>query len=204
MLLLWKPLRGTDLTVDALAVAAVGGVDGDDIVRVDEQRDHDLGTGLEFDLLEGGSGSGVTLDGGLGVGDLEGHVGRELAGEAALLRLGHEDHLDVLAFLHQVGVLDEVLREGNLLVVVLVHEVETFLIGIEELVATMLDVDGLDLGTGGEGILEDAAVLQVAELGLDESGTLARLDMLEPYDGARLTVEIQIESVLEISCCCHI
>jgi hypothetical protein len=67
----------------------------------------------------------------------------------------------------------------------------------------MFDIDGLDLGTGGEGILEDAAVLQVAELGLYESGTFTRLDMLEPYDGARLAVEIQIEPVLEICSCCH-
>jgi hypothetical protein len=28
--------------------------------------------------------------------------------------------------------------------------------------------------------------------------------MLEPYDHARLTVEIEVEAVFEISCCCHI
>jgi hypothetical protein len=27
--------------------------------------------------------------------------------------------------------------------------------------------------------------------------------MLEPHDGAGLSVEIQVETVLEISCCCH-
>ena len=65
------------------------------------------------------------------------------------------------------------------------------------------DLDGLDLGACGEGVLQDATVLKVAELGLDESGALTRLDVLEPYDHARLVVVLEIKAVLEISCCCH-
>ena len=109
----------------------------------------------------------------------------------------------MLAFLHEIGILDYVLGELDLLVGLFMHEIETVLLCIEELVGTALDVDGLDLGAGGEGILQDAAVLEVAELGLDESGALTRLDVLEPYDHARLVVVFEIKAILEISCCCH-
>ncbi len=91
----------------------------------------------------------------------------------------------------------------DLLVGLFVHEVETVLIGIEELVAAVLDGNGVDFGAGGESVFEDTAVLQVAEFRFHESGTLARLHVLEPYDGARFAVEIQIKTVLEICCCCH-
>ena len=94
----------------------------------------------------------------------------------------HEHHLHVLAFLHEVRVLDHILRELDLLEGLLVHEVEAILLSIEELVRTSLDVDGLDLCTCGESVLEYTSVLEVAKFGLHESRTLARLHVLEPYD----------------------
>jgi hypothetical protein len=187
----------------ALSVATVGGVHGDDVILVDEERNHDLGSGLEGDFLESRSRSGVTLDGRLCVGNLEGHVGRELAGKTTLF-VCNEHHFDVLAFLHEIGVLHNIVREVDLLVGLFVHEVETVLVAIKELVGTPFDIDSLNLCTCGEGVFEDAAVLEVTEFGLDESRALAGFDVLEPYDHTRFTVEIQVEAVFEISCCCHI
>ena len=189
--------------LDSLTVGTVGGVDRDGVALVDEERNHDLGAGLECDFLKGGGGCGVALDGGLSIGNLKGHVGGELAGKAALFGSGDEHHLDVLAFLHKVGVLNHVVRQGDLLVCLFVHEVESLAVVVEELVGTALDLDGLDLGSRRESILKDAAVLEVAEFGLDESGAFAGLDVLEPDDHARLVVKLQVKSVFEISCCCH-
>ncbi len=95
------------------------------------------------------------------------------------------------------------MREGNLFVSLLVHEVEGFAIVIEELVGAALYSDGINLCTGGEGVLQNTAVLQVAELGLYESGALAGLYVLEINYNAGLAIEVNVESVLEISSCCH-
>ncbi len=127
----------------ALAVGAVGGVDGDDFAGLDEEGNHDLGAGLQGDFLQGGSGGGVALHGGLAVGDFEGHVGGELAGEAALLGFSEEHHLHALAFLHQVGVLHDVVGKGDLLVGLFVHEVEGLAVIVEILVRTAFDGDGV-------------------------------------------------------------
>ena len=189
--------------LDALAVGTVCSVDGNDVALVDEEGNHDLGTGLEGNFLQCGGRGGIALYCRLGIGNLEGHIGRKFAGEAALF-VGHEHHLHMLAFLHKVGILHNIVREMNLLVSLFVHEVESVLIAIKELVGAALHVDGLDLCTGGESIFKDAAVFEITEFGLDESGALAGFDMLEPYDHARLTIVIQIEAVFEISCCCHI
>ena len=187
-----------------LAVGAVGSVDGDLLALVDEERNHHLGAGLESDLLEGAGGSGVALDGGLGIGNLEGHIGRELAGKAPLLGLEDEHHLNMLTLFHEVGILDDVVGKVDLLVSLLVHEVESVLIGIEELVGAPLDCDDVDLHAGGEGILKNPSVLEVTELCLDESGTLTGLDMLEIDYLARLAVVVDEQSVLKICSCCHI
>ena len=140
----------------------------------------------------------------LAVGDFEGHVGRELAGEAALLGLGEEHHLHALAFLHQVGVLHDVMGKGNLLVGLFVHEVEGLAVIVQILVGTAFDADGVQFDTGGEGVFEDTAVFEVAELGLDKGGTFAGFHVLEIHHDAGFAVEHDVHSVLEVSCCCHI
>ena len=91
----------------------------------------------------------------------------------------------------------------DLLVSLLMHEVESVLILVKELVRSSLHVDGLDLCTCCESVLEDTSVLEVSEFCLYECRTLAWLYMLEPYDLAWLSVVVKVKSVLEISCCCH-
>ena len=186
-----------------LAVGAVCGVDGDYFTGLDEEGNHNLGAGLEGNFLEGGSGSGIAFDGGLAVGDFQSYVSGKLAGEAALFGLCHEHHLHVLAFLHEVGIVHHVVGTGNLLVGFFVHEVECFAIVIEELIGTTLNGDGVQLDAGGESVLQDAAVLQIAELGLYESGALTGFNVLEVHYDAGFAVEHNVHSVLQISSCCH-
>ena len=155
-------------------------------------------------IMMGVGRSGVALDGGLGVGHFEFDVGGKFAGEAAFLFAIHvEDHVDDLAFFHQVGVLDDVLLQLDLVEGFVVHEVEPVLFGIDELILAVLNRDDIDLFTGVPGLLQNTAVLEVAEFGFDESGAFARFHVLEPYDRAGFSFEIEVESVLEISCCCH-
>ena len=68
----------------------------------------------------------------------------------------------MLSFLHEVGILHGILGKGNLLVGFFVHEVESVFVAIKELVRTTLHIDGLDFCTRGEGVFEDAAILEVA------------------------------------------
>ena len=110
----------------------------------------------------------------------------------------------MLSFFHEVGILNHVLGEKNLLIGLFVHEVETVFLGIEELIGTAFHFDSLDLGACGEGVLQDAAVLEIAEFGFHESGTLAGLDVLEPNNHTRFVVEFQVKTILKICCCCHI
>ena len=109
----------------------------------------------------------------------------------------------MLALFHEVRIVNEVLIEMYLLESLLVHEVISVLILVKELVRPSLDIDGLDLRSCGKRVLEDTSVLKVTELGLHESRTFARFYMLEPHNGAWLAVIIDVQSVFEISCCCH-
>ena len=138
--------------------------------------------------LWGGSGWGFSLWGGSGWGPfLAAHWLDMLTTALGLAYIILEYHASIWLWL--VGFL--------------MHEIETVLLGIEELVGTALDLDGLDLGTCGEGILQDAAVLQVAEFGLYESGTLARFYVLEIHYHTGLVVILDVKAVLEICSCCH-
>ena len=199
----WISVNIAVVVLHSLAVGTVGGVDGDLVTLIDEQRDHDLGSGLKGALLQSAGGGGVALHGRLGVGHLKGNVRRKLAGEALLLGFNDEHHLDVLAFLHEVRVLDNVVGQVDLLVGLLVHEVESVLVRIEELVRTSLDVDDIDLHTRCEGVLKDPSVLKVTKLCLYECRAFSWLDVLEIDYLARLAVVADIKAVLKICCCCH-
>ena len=109
----------------------------------------------------------------------------------------------MLSFFHEVCVLYDILRKVDLLESLLVHEVESVLILIKELVRTSLDIDSIDFCTGGESILKDTSVLEVAKFSLYECWTFSRLYMLEINKHAWFAVEIKVHSVFEISCCCH-
>ena len=187
----------------SLTVGAVGGVDSDLVALIDEQRNHDLGSGLKGALLQCAGGGCVALHSWFCVGYLKGNVGWKLAGEALLLWFNDEHHLDVLAFLHEVRVLDNVVGQVDLLVGLLVHEVESILVRIEELVRTSLDVDDIDLHTSREGVLKDPSVLKVTKLCLYECRAFSWLDVLEIDYLARLAVVADIKAVLKICCCCH-
>jgi hypothetical protein len=189
---------------DALAVGTVYSVDPDLVALVDEQGHHEGCSGLKGALFESVAGSGIALDSGFGVGNLKLYIGRELACEAALLLACEEDHLYALALFHKVGIVDHIEAQVNLLKSFGMHEVETVLIFVEILIGAVLHGDQFNLLACAPGFLQDAAVLQVAEFGFDESGTLARLNVLEPYDRTRLAVEIYAKTILKISCCCHI
>ena len=97
--------------LDSLAVRTVGSVDRDSLALVDEERNHDLSASLKSNLLESRSRSGITLYCRLSISNLESYVCRKLASKATLLRLGHEHHLDMLSFLHEVVVGNHIL--GN-------------------------------------------------------------------------------------------
>ena len=84
------------------------------------------------------------------------------------------------------------------------HEVESVLVLIEELVWASFYVDGIYPCTSGEGVFENTTVLEVTEFCLYESWTFSRFYMLEVNEHARFAVEVKVHSVFEISCCCHI
>ncbi len=73
---------------------------------------------------------------------------------------------------------------------------------VGELVGATLDAHLLDLDAyRREGVFEDAAVLQVLELRTHESGTLARLAVLEIDDQIGLAVHLDTHADFDIGGC---
>ena len=104
---------------------------------------------------------------------------------------------------HQVGVLYHRLVYGYLLEGFGMHEVCTHVVLVGELIGTALHTHRLDLRTGGEGILQHAAVFQVFEFGTHESGTFARFHVLKIYDLEGLAVQFDAHADLDVCCSCH-
>ena len=83
------------------------------------------------------------------------------------------------------------------------HEVHAQVILVGELVGTALDTHRLDARSGREGVVQHAAVLEVLEFRAHESGTLARLHMLEIDNLERLAVQLDAHADLDICSSCH-
>jgi len=197
-----KMMKIKKLLLDTLGVLIGAGVDLDALAFFNKQRHTHLHTRLDGSVLHG-VGGGVAGKTRLGVGDDSFDEGGQFADEGGL-GVGLDGDLDILTVLQELGSVDDGLGDVNLLVGLGVHENVHIALFIEVGVGATLDADDVNLGAAGECVLEDTAGLDAAHFGADKGGTLAGFYMKELYDGVDVVVEINTESVLDISGCCHI
>src|SRR5665647_2162913 len=190
-----RALERADTSVDSAEVGTVAGVDLDLGALLDEQRDRDLGTGLEGCRL-GAAGRAVTLQARLCIGDLESHGGRQLDVQGGAIVRGHHH---VLVLEHVLGrVADHIGGDVELVVGVAIHEDEVVAVLVQVLHRSLVDVGGVDLGARVEGLVDDLAGEDRLELGPDERRTLAGFDVLELDNGPELVADVEDHAVLEV------
>src|SRR5688500_11198652 len=187
--------RSTALLLHTFHVRVRARIDLDQVADVDEQRDRDLRAGLDRrGLLD--VARGVTADAGLRGGDLEEHERRQRDVDRALVE---EQHAARQVVLHEVGRLaDQLARDRDLLVALLVHEDQVVAFLVEELHLALLDVGRLELLAGPDVPLDDGAGEEVLELRPRERGPLAGLDELELDDGVRVPVDEDLETLADV------
>ena len=139
---------------------------------------------------------GVAADSRLGVRDLELHGGAELDVRRVAVDVQHVDAFVGLDHLQRLG--HARLRQRDLLVGLLVHEVRVGAVGVEELHLARLGVDRAELLAGAEGTVDHIAVSRAAELGADEGAALAGLDVLELDDLEDGAFDLDVIAVLEL------
>jgi len=86
----------------------------------------------------------------------------------------------------------------QLVVRVQVHEHEVAALLVQVLHRALVDVRGLHLDAGVEGLVHDLAGQHVLELGPYEGRALAGLDVLEFDDIPQLAVQVERHAVLEV------
>lgn len=83
------------------------------------------------------------------------------------------------------------------------HEDLHVAFGVEVGVGAAFYANDVNLGARGEGVFEHASGFDVAHLGANEGGAFAGFDVEEFNDGVDVVIEIDAESVFNVSCCCH-
>src|SRR6476661_6453373 len=182
-------------TLHTLEVLARSRVHLDALSLLDEQGDLDDGAGFELRGFHR-SRSRVTLRSRIGLDDGEGDRSWELDGDGHALV-----HRDLrLAGLREVsrGVAHDLARHVHLVVRVLVHEHVLAAIGVQVLHRLALDDGEPDLHAGVEGLLDDGAGLDVAELRAHEGAALAGLHVLELDDLEQGSIEVEGHPVLQV------
>src|SRR5919112_3436778 len=188
-------------SADPAEVVTRAGVDLDLRAGLEEQRHGDVGAGLERRRL-GATGGPVALQARLGVGDLQDDGRRQLDVQRGAVV---QRHHGVLVLEHEArGVADG--RGGHVDLVVrrAVHEDEVLAVLVQVLHVALVDVRGLDLGAGVERLVDDLAGQHRLELGADEGGSLAGLDVLELHHGPELALQVQHHAVLQVVRRCHV
>src|SRR5215218_80871 len=189
------PIEGSRCS-GARHVRARARVDLDLVADVHEQRDVHGRARLERRRLVAAPGGGVALHAGLGVGDLELDGSRELEVRGLVV---DEQQVDGLARLDPLeGALDARLRDRELLVRALVHEVRVRAVGVEELHLARLGPDRPELLSGPERPVDHRTVGRPTELRADERAALAGLDVLELEDLEDRALDLDVVAVLEL------
>ena len=180
----------------AANVAAVAGVNLDDLVGVDEQGHANSGASLDGGGLES-VGSGIAFHAGLSVSDLElgldGHLGKEHG-----LGRSVADNFNDIAFLHIVGASDKVLVDRNLLKSLVIHEHGIVAIHVEVLIGATLNAHVLELLTDIEAALQHASINDVFKFGAHKGVTLTGLYMQEFDTEIQIAIQADAGSVLDV------
>ena len=90
------------------------------------------------------------------------------------------------------------MRERELLVRLLVHEVHLVAVVVEVLHLLDLRVDARELLARAERLVDNGACVEVLQLRPDEGAALAGLDVLELDDPPRRAVDLDVHPVLEL------
>jgi len=181
---------------DAVDVGAVAGVDFDGLAFVDEEGHAHRGARLDGGGL-GGVGGGVAFEARLGVGDfqarLDGHFGVED-------RVGRcvDDHVDDVAFLHEVDSGDEVFGDGDVVPCLLVEEVVIVALSVGVLEGAALDAYVFDGLADVESFFEDASGDDVFQLRAHDGVSLSGFHVEELDAEVELAVHTDAGAVLDV------
>ena len=184
------------LLLNTLQVAAVACVNLHEVAFVNEERHTDLNTSLKSSRLQSVC-SCIALDARLRVCDAEVGLNRHLTEEHSLGR-SVRNNFDNVALLHEVNTSDEVARDWNLVVCLLVHEDIVLALLIEVLVRTTLYAYILELLADVEATLQNATVNNVLQLNSHESVTLAWFYVKEVDDEEQLAIHADAGSHLDV------
>ncbi len=160
----------------------------------------DGGPGLQRCRL-GPAGGAIALQPGLGVGDLQLHRCRQLHVQRLPVMRGDDDFLALQQVVR--GPTHGLIGNRQLVVGGGVHEDPVRAVAVQVLHGPLVDVGGVDLDPGVEGLVHDLAGQHVLQLRAHESAALAGLDVLELHHCPELAVEVEDESVLQIVRRCH-
>src|SRR5436190_11119816 len=157
-------------------VAAILGVDHQLGADPDMRRHHHADPAFDDGGLVGRRG-GLALDHGIGLGDGQHHrLGKLDADRRSLIERDLDFHA-VLQPARLVGI-EQVGADGELLVILLVHEGEAVVVLEQESAIALVDMDVLDGLAGAEALLQLVALAQRLGLDGDEGAALARADVL--------------------------
>src|SRR5256884_4332199 len=183
------------MTSDSLNVVPRTGVHPDAVALVDEQRDLHAGACLQAGGL-GRARDGVAAHARLGLRDLEIDGQRQLDPDHGVLVAQHADRVALLQegqHVLQLGAADR-----HLVVRARVHEVVEVALAVEVRRLPLLDPHGLELLAAAEALLEDGAVADVPQLGLDDGARAGQLDVLHRENAQQLAVHLEGGSHSEV------
>ena len=145
-----------------------------------------------------GTGSGITLESGLSLCDLQFYEQRRLNGEYAAIVRADLAHLVLFYELQCIAYGLSI--QCNLIVSLGIHEVVQITIFIQILHILSINTRLRALLSRTEGLLNYTATLDVLQLGSNESCALSRLNMLEFDNLVNIVIILNGNTISEITC----
>jgi len=184
------------LILHTLQIAAVAGVNLDEVALVDKQRYTYLNAGLQCCRL-GSVCGGIALDARFRVCNLKHSLYRHFSVKNSVC-ISVADNFHNVALLHEVNTGDEVLGDRNLVVCLLVHEDVVSSVKVEILVGTALYANILESFADVEALLQYTTADNVLQCGTHDSVSLSWLNVQEVNAEIQLAVHTDAGSFLDV------
>ena len=177
------------------------GIYSNGISFVDEERYTNFYTYIEFSGFRSVR-CCIAAYTGFGLNNGEFHVLRKVATHRLIIfSIEHHDALH--AFFQELRGVNHDLRDGDLFVVIQVHEVVA-VVFVKELIFACFDANNINGDTTVEGFVNDFTVVEVLDFGAHERRAFAGLYMEEFHYAPDVRVHAEAQAIRDVSgCCCH-
>src|SRR5690606_24385903 len=142
-------------------------------------------------------GGGIAFQSWFSISDFQSYFSRKFTSHRSVF-IGMKKHITLHAFFQKLGSIDQLLGNGNLVIIIHIHKMMTGRIVIKKLVSPVFDTDNVNFKPAGESVIQHFSVVKILQFCSYKSWSFTRFYVQEFNDLPWCIVKLDAQSIADI------